>query len=195
MSEGDALRRAAVLIDTSRFADAIRELGAYLATNPGDGQALCLLARAHLGAGDPAAALDASNAAAHALPESDWPPRLASIAMMRQKRWSAAAWAAERAIQFSPNGWRSYLQRAQVDVASRHVTAAGRRAADKAVELAPQEAEVHVAMGNIELIQRRVGPARKSYLEALRIDPNNASARNNLSVVHLRQRRLLRSLT
>jgi tetratricopeptide (TPR) repeat protein len=63
------------------------------------------------------------------------------------------------------------------------------RAAVHAQRLAPQEPEVHNSRGRVFQAISDPAAARRSYQEALRLDPQNPTARNNLAIVELRQGR------
>lgn len=57
-------------------------------------------------------------------------------------------------------------------------------AAKKALELAPESAEVHEAMANVQMGLDRIGPAKTELEEAIRINPNLANAHDLLGDIH-----------
>jgi tetratricopeptide (TPR) repeat protein len=59
-------------------------------------------------------------------------------------------------------------------------------AADRAVELAPLHAETHLTRGVLAGAVGNLPVAEQNYREALRLDPENAAARNNLATIELR---------
>lgn len=190
MSEDPAVARARALLDAGRSQDAISTLGPYLASNPDDVRALCVLAQAHLRLSDGERALVAAQAAVAADPGEEWAVRLLSSALVTQGRYNEARWMADEAIRLAPNQWRCHAQLAGVDVAAKTITTSTRRAAQRVVELAPEEADAHLVAGNVALADTKYRAAAAAFREVLRLDPSNASAHNNLGVVALRRRRL-----
>jgi Flp pilus assembly protein TadD len=188
-----AVAQARLLIGARRFQDAVAALAPYLAGAPDDDEALCLVAQARFELDQPELALDAANAALRVSPDKEWALRLASLALARLGRFGEARAAADEAVRVSPNLWLTHLQRAQVDITAKHITATSWAAAQRAVELAPDEAGAHTTYGRVALADRQVKVAEKAFREALRLDPQDAAAHNNLGVALLRQRRLGRA--
>src|SRR5580700_7453717 len=71
MTAGAELSRASAMIDLGRFAEAVRLLGAVVAAAPDSCRAWCLLSRAQLGHGDPAAAVVAARRASALIPADE----------------------------------------------------------------------------------------------------------------------------
>jgi tetratricopeptide (TPR) repeat protein len=187
-----SIARARSLIELGRFQEALDALasadGAQL-----DTQGLCLGAQANLGLGRLDDARRLAEAAARSAPDEEWPVRLASVAALRQGHYPAARYLAQVALRLAPNQWRTLMQVAQTDASARAVTQDSWSAARRAVELAPNEPETHLTLGNVALADRDFRQARRCYLEALRLDPDNLSARNNLSVIDMRRQRFGRA--
>jgi tetratricopeptide (TPR) repeat protein len=150
MTAGAELSRASAMIDLGRFAEAVRLLGAVVAAAPDSCRAWCLLSRAQLGHGDPAAAVVAARRASALDPADDWPFRLASTALVGLGRPADALAAARQGRRLAPHLWRPQVCLAQAAVAAgERELAAGAIAA--ALALAPDEPEVHVVAGKVAL--------------------------------------------
>jgi tetratricopeptide (TPR) repeat protein len=190
MADGD-LQRARALLDVGRHEQARVALGEYLASSPQSVEALCLLARSHQLAREYQEMLEAAEQAVAASPTSEWAHRLRSIALGKLRQPAQALGAARRAVELAPYAWQPYV--IMVDALLATGGADARRdafqAAVQAQRLAPHEPEVHNSRGRVFQAISDPGAARRSYQEALRLDPQNPTARNNLAIVELRQGR------
>jgi tetratricopeptide (TPR) repeat protein len=190
MVDGD-LQRARALLDVGRFEQARHALGQYLAGSPQSLEALCLLARSHQLGRNYQDMLDAADQAVATAPSSEWAHRLRSIALGKLRLPIQALTSARRAVELAPYAWQPYV--IMVDALLATGGADARRdafqAAVHAQRLAPHEPEVHNSRGRVFQAISDPGSARRSYREALRLDPQNPTARNNLAIVELRQGR------
>ncbi|MBL7501447.1 tetratricopeptide repeat protein [Frankia sp. CNm7] len=173
------------LLDVRRFADARTRAVALLGEQPDDPQALGLLAQALLGLGEHASALQAAQQVIAASPEDEWGYRLASLAHEGLGQFWYARDAAQRATALAPHFWPAWIQLADTARALSPYGPEAHQAAAEALRLAPHEAAVQVTYG-VTLMHRDIGAARSAFEEALRLDPGNAAARNNLAVLDLR---------
>jgi Flp pilus assembly protein TadD len=180
------------LLDVGRYDDARGRAAALLGQHPDDGHVLCLLARALLGVGDAAGALQVAQRSVAVGPDDEWAHRLVSVAFDRLGRPQLARDAARRATALAPNLWQGWVQLADTaqDVAWGEQEAV--HAATQAIRLAPQEASPHIAYGRI-FMRSNPAHARFAFEEALRRDPGNAAARNNLAVLDLRTSKFRRA--
>lgn len=188
-----AVTRAAALCDMSRWADAIPLLGQILASDPSNFLAWGLLAQAQLGVGDPAAALHAADLAASCDPTSEWPHRLRSLALRGLGRRPESISAAREAVRVEPHAWPAHAHLARTLAPDRKCRTEARQAADRALMLAPEQAETHIAFGTVELAGGHRRAAQAAFQRALAIDPQNQVAHNELSRVWLRQSSFLRA--
>jgi Flp pilus assembly protein TadD len=196
MTELDArgeLIRASTLLDLGRAGEARARLGAVLAAEPGNAFALRLLARCHHAAGDMDRAIEVARAAVAADPGSEHGHRiLANAYNSAGNRWAATAEARE-ALRLAPEEWRCHWLLAEC---LRHSDPRGALpAAQKARELAPHEADVHVLYGVVVKQLGRTEEARAAYLHALSINPNLATAHNNIAVLDRANGRWSRALS
>jgi tetratricopeptide (TPR) repeat protein len=197
------LQRAELLADLGRYEDAATELGYAIALNPGEVRALTLLARVHLAAGRPGEALAAADAAvaAHAdplRPELGAPGLLPALvirghALADLRRFAEAAQTAEQILTLGPDD--AYAQRsgAAILAESRNGQQA-LNAAWRGVELAPEESEAHLVLALVSARLRLFDLAERAYREALRLDPELATAQHDVGVVRLEQRRYAEAL-
>lgn len=187
------LIRASTLLDLGRAAEARSRLGTVLAVDPGNAFALRLLARCHHAAGDMQSAIDTAKAAVAAEPASEHGHRiLANAYNSVGNRWAATS-AAREALRLAPDEWRCHWLLAEC---LRHSDPqAALPAAQRARELAPNEADVHVLYGVVVKQLGRTQEARAAYLHALSINPNLATAHNNIAVLDRASGRWARALS
>jgi tetratricopeptide (TPR) repeat protein len=185
------LQRARALLDVGRFEQARVALGEYLASSPQSIEALCLLARSHQLGRNYHEMLHAADQAVAAAPGSEWAHRLRSIALGKLRAPAQALTAARRAVELAPYAWQPYVIMVDALLASGGSDARREayQAALHAQRLAPHEPEVHNSRGRVFQAISDPGAARRAYQEALRLDPQNPTARNNLAIVELRQGR------
>ena len=175
-----ALARARLLCELRRFAEAADLARRAIAAMPDDAEAWCLLSQALLGSDDDAAALDAARRATSLAPESEWPHRLRSIALTSLGRDAEALDAALESARCEPFAWQTHTRVAGASIAvglKEQATAA----VAKAVELAPGVSQVWVVSGDVAARNGDRQTAQASYQNALRIDPQNASAHSGLA--------------
>lgn len=175
------LMRASTLLDLGRAGEARARLGAILAAEPGNAFALRLLARCHHAAGDMDQAIDTARAAVAADPGSEHGHRILANAFNSAGNRAAATSEAREALRLAPEEWRCHWLLAEC---LRHSDPRAALApAQRARELAPNEADVHVLYGVVVKQLGRTEEARAAYLHALSINPNLATAHNNIAVL------------
>ena len=170
------------LLSTGRYAEARRRATALTVAEPGDADALSLLARAVLGEGDPAAAVAVADRAVAADPSSEYAHRIRAIVLQAAGRFEESAAAAREATRLEPFSWPAWVQLAMsgsdVPAARTEAWEAGRQA----VHLAPYESASHLAMG-VAAMDLDAATARRAFAEALRLNPGDAQAINNLALL------------
>jgi tetratricopeptide (TPR) repeat protein len=184
----DARRRARALAEVGRHEQAVRELAAHLASEPGDGAAWCLLAQCHYHLGDHDTALAATgNAlACDAGLEHAW--RLRAMALKQTGRHHESVDAANEAVRLEPGAWAPHVVYAQAAMALPAGLPHAYAAAVHAVGLEPNEPTTHFQVGAVAQAWGRWEIAEAAYRRVLALDPDHAMARNNLGVLKLRGR-------
>jgi tetratricopeptide (TPR) repeat protein len=180
------LAEASLLLDVHRYDEAASLLARTVAAEPDNGQAWCLLAAAHLGAGRHAETVAAARRASTLTPDEDWPHRLASIAQRHLGRAGAALGAANEACRLAPGEWRAYICLAQAQLAEGIDFVAAQRSAAFALRLAPDEPDAHFTAGQVCYAQERWAAAREYQARALALDPTHSGALNELGRISLR---------
>ncbi|HEY9373471.1 tetratricopeptide repeat protein [Streptomyces sp.] len=197
-----ALLRADALFDAGRYEQAAALAAQHLATDPGDGTALVLLARCRHRLGQDRDALATVDEALRAEPDSLMAWLVRTDVLLALRAYPEAEQTARRAVEIAPQAWGSHyalgaaLDRAVDAAAQRPVDwsgTAGRKAeayeaARRAVELGPEEDATHFLVG---ITAQRLGDhrtAQRAYETALRLNPENSEAHNNLSLIHMRGR-------
>jgi tetratricopeptide (TPR) repeat protein len=183
----DSIGRARTLIDLGRHEQAKAELAKALADDPASTEAWCLLAQCEQKAGDVNAMRYAAGQALASNPDSEWAHRLQSLALHKLGRHDEAVQAAREAVRLAPHQWQQYvvLVTSMIPRLDVHYGEAA-WAADRAVELAPLHAETHLTRGVLAGARGNLPDAERNYREALKLDPENAAARNNLATIELR---------
>jgi Flp pilus assembly protein TadD len=189
------IRCARAVLDVGRWEQAQQELAGFLATAPQSMEGLCLLARCQQLAGQFELMLGTAEQAIAAAPDHEWPHRLRSIALGKLGRVSEAVAAGRRAVDLAPGTWQTHVILVDALLAHGSIPSlrTAYRAARQARHLAPEEPEVHNACGRLYQAVSDPVAARRCYGEALMLDPQNSTARNNLAVVELRQGRATRA--
>jgi len=168
-----AFQRADMLVELRRPEEAVALLRAALADHPGRSDLWGQLAMALLAADRPSEAYAAAQRRLELAPHNEWGYRLASLALTGLGR-----------RRLAPHEWRAHarLARALADEGRlREAWDAGVRA----VELAPDEPEAHMAIGAVAMALRGWPMAEQAYRHVLALEPGNAAARNNLALVTL----------
>jgi Flp pilus assembly protein TadD len=191
-SRGELIR-ASTLLDLGRAQEARSRLGAVLAADPGNAFALRLLARCHHAAGDMDRAIEVAKTAIAADPASEHGHRILANAYNSAGNRPAATHEAREALRLAPDEWRCHWLLAECLRHSDPPSALP--PAQQARELAPHEADVHVLYGVVVKQLGRTEEARAAYLHALSINPNLATAHNNIAVLDRANGRWARALS
>ena len=178
--------RAERLLELGRAADARAQIALVLAAVPDDAAAQRLLVRCMLNLDDPAA-LNAATRAVQLAPEHEQGHRLAALACIKAGLDEQAITHARHAVALAPHEWRTH------HVLIRALTRPDPQAAYDAGltgrRLAPHEPAMHLVVGLAALKAGLTDRAEESFRKVLQLEPDNATARNNLAVVDLRSGR------
>ena len=189
-ADRNAFRKAETLLDAGQSEQALRALARLIAIDPDDSDTLTAIGRANLHLrryDDAIIAIERAIAIApgHA---SAWD--LLAIASSSVGRHSKAVHAALTASQLAPfNHWLQAnvaITTAAAGVATGKTVAQAKRA----IELAPYSGYGHYALGVVWQSLGRSRKAKRSFREALRIEPTNSDAQHELAIVHYQQGRI-----
>jgi tetratricopeptide (TPR) repeat protein len=184
-----ALDRAAALLAVNRAADAVRLLETAVATYPDHSMVWGQLAAALLAADDADRALAAAGRCVALAPGDEWGQRLASLALSRLGWHAEAVAAARAAVRLGPGQWRP---RARLASALADSPTATPVELDEAWYIArdvggqePDEPDVHFLLGRVALARQDWEPADAAFRRVLALQPDDAAARTNLTLVEL----------
>jgi tetratricopeptide (TPR) repeat protein len=177
----DAISRAAALVEVGRPEQAAALLREALATSPHDPRLLDQLATAELQF-DTSAALDTARRLIAVEPDGFRGHYLAASASYELGKVKKSIEHAELAVEAAP--WSPSTHALYAEAVSRRSRGRRRasRAADRAIELAPQSPIGYVAAGNVDLHHGLAYSAAKWYEKALELDPHNRTAQLNLAL-------------
>ena len=181
--------RARALFELGRYADAIPILKRVIAAQPENAGAWTQLAYAEFETGEREGALGCARTAISLAPESEWPYRVASAALRAMGRSEDAADAAREAVRLAPHQYNGYVQLALAHARIPEHEQEAEAAALKATELGPRVAITHLTAGIVAAAAKRREEAAAAFHRALAIDPQNATAHNELARLQLRKGR------
>lgn len=172
------LDRAVLLLQQSRPADAVRELGRVLAEQPDHSLALSYLALAQSHLGQHTEALRAADQAVLHTPDFDFAHYARAQALHRADRDDDAKPSAEEAIRLSPDDERNHALLASIRLSLRD-WAGALEAAERALAINPG----HVPSANLRAMALvrlgRMSEATQAVAYALENDPNDALSHAN----------------
>lgn len=171
------LQRAAELTRLGRHREALDALDRVLALEPTNARALRLRSTCLALLGEHEASIVAARAGLAADPESGHGYWTLSLALDLAGRAAEAVEAAAVAVRLKPYSATMHVRLAESLLDINPPAAVG--PAERARALEPDSAVVHLACGTVYEANRRNDDARRSYLLALEVDPQN-------SVAHLR---------
>jgi tetratricopeptide (TPR) repeat protein len=182
-----------LLADLGRYDEAAADLGHAIAIEPANPPALTLLARVHLAAERPDAALVAVDASLAADGTDLTALSTRAMALIDLGRFAEAAEQAEEILRLGAEDAEALCAGAAALSESRN----GQRALDaawRAVELAPHAAQTHLVLSLVATRLRQFRLAERAYREALALEPGLADAHEDVGVIALEQRRYAQAL-
>lgn len=183
MNREQSLALSEAHLDGGRPADALTIISGVIASTPDDTDAIGLYVRAQLELENWDAALTSSQRLVNLAPDETGPLILLSLAYAGTERWSESIAAARTVIRLDPHAWQGFTLLTHLQVNATEITDETFELAHEAIRLAPDVAEPQVELGNVWLAKRKWSKADDSYRAALRIEPGNLEARNNLALV------------
>jgi tetratricopeptide (TPR) repeat protein len=176
------IERADHLIGVRRYSEALPWLTRALAAEPQNARAHCFMALAFLSLGEPTKALAAGARAVAADPEDEWPHRLCSIAHHERGKRRAALESAREAVRLGPDVPEALFTLVRAQLACRQRREAA-ETADHLATVAPGEALMHRALGDVAMARRDWRAAETHFRRAVARDPESYVALNNLGLV------------
>lgn len=180
--------RAELLADLGRYGEAAAELGLAVALDPEHVPALTLLSRVLLAADRDEEALAAAERALAVAPADLGALIARGLALAELDRRAEAATTAEEILRLDPTDAYAQSSAAAILAEVRNGQQA-LNAAWRGVELAPEQAGGHLILGLVAARMELFDLAERAYREALRLDPELATARHDLGLLHLERRR------
>ena len=191
----NALATAEAYLDAGQYAQALTFAGQHLAQFPDDVDALLMVSRAQSGLGRHAESFANAQRAVALAP--DHPATWIQLAFSAgdDRRAKTAIDAAWHAIQLNPGDWSANFTFAHIATMYGERVFKGRelrrlqedafRHAEVVRQQAPDNPASHVVMGYCLADFNRIGEARQSFQQALRLDPDYADAKGGLSYLEL----------
>ncbi len=175
------------LVTAQRWDAARAALGEALAASPDDPRLLGLLVRTLRAQGASQEALDASQQMLGITPQDPYALRLATLVLLDVGWVDEAIGLAARAVEVDPGNAANHLALSRAWAGSARPEALARQlaAAREAVVLEPNSIDAQLQIGVALAAEGDIDAARVSYLEALRRDPSNTAALNNLAVLEM----------
>lgn len=167
--------------------EVIEHLRTVLAAEPHDLDALGRLGDAQLADHDPDGALRTATIALGLAPGWELPRRQASIACSRRGRHREAIAHAEEAVRLAPTERSAFLALARALLRAKRDLERARRAAVRAIVIAPEESEPHLVFGMVAVAEGEPAAAEAAFRRAVALDPGNLAARNELARLELRR--------
>jgi tetratricopeptide (TPR) repeat protein len=187
------LQRAELLADLGRYDDAAEELAQAIATNPQDVEALALLARVRLAAGDPKGALEPANQAVAVGPAVLPALAVRGRVLVELGHPSAAAEMADELLRLGPDDAFAQISAAAILAEVRNGQVA-LNAAWHGVRLAPELPAAHLVLRAVSANLKLFDLAERAYREALRLDPELTAAQHDIGLIRFEQRRFAEGL-
>ncbi|WP_306203883.1 tetratricopeptide repeat protein [Actinoplanes sp. RD1] len=186
-------QRALLLADLGRYDEAAGEIAAGLAAAPTDSALLTTLARLHVAAAQPRAALAAADSAVASAPGTVEPLVARAMALVDERRYGDAAQVAGEILTRWPQDAVAQRTGAALLSESRNGQEA-LNAAWNGVRMAPRDAEAHLVLAVVSARLRLFDLAQRAYSEALDLEPTIADAQLDVGVVRLERRRWAQAL-
>jgi Flp pilus assembly protein TadD len=187
---GDAIERVRTLLNLGRAAEAMEACRRLLAADPDNPELLIVASIAAMRVKRNHEAVTYGRRAVALAPHADSAHGALASALLADGWEQDATSAAYTAVRLGPQNWVNHLRLAQCLLAVPGEREGAWQAASRAVELAPHEPETHLMIAEVAFTGGPSTPAEidlaeRAILEALRLDPTNAAAQNDLARVQL----------
>lgn len=177
-----AVQIAETYFATGNYRRAEEVVRTALASNPHHPRLLTAYARTRLGQSDYAAAASSAHAALAVEPENEYAMRVYSRALEGQGRIPDALWMAWRTVTTHPHSHLAHHNYARL-LADAGRPAEAMTAINEVLRLNPLDVDALILRGDIYVALRQAGPAEADYREALRLNPEAATAVHGLAAI------------
>lgn len=186
-AERDPYALPEALVAAQRWEAALQALSPALSADPTDPRLLGLLVRTLRALGRRREAIDAAQRLLTVAPDDPYALRLATLVLLDVGWVDEAIGTASRAVALDPGNAANHLALSRAWAASPRPGATRNQlaAAREAVLLDPNSPDAQVQIGVALAAEADIPAARAAYLQALRLDPGNSAALNNLAVLDL----------
>lgn len=178
-------QRGQALLEIGRWNEALHEFNALLARYPQDYFSLCNSAVCYLNLGQFQKAYEITKLAIESEPEDEWAYRIQSIIFSTNGENNRALDAARLAAEKCPYDPIVVHRLFEAEV-NYGLLDDAEKTLERFSEMAPGDAVVFESRAYLRLSQERLQEAEKDYLEAIKLDPENANSFNNLGVIYLK---------
>ncbi len=175
-------KRANVALDIGRYDVAAREARSALGYDPRDDDALVLLARALLGSGDYARALDAVSEATRLAPQRSYCHYLSGFTLQCMGRWSDSIAPLEKAVELDVD-YARYHVRLALSYAETKRGDDAVRACEHALTLAPRDGVVFENASRVFGALGQLARAEEVARAHIALEPENATGFGRLAWV------------
>ena len=179
------LRRAALLKDSGRSAQALALLAPYLSQNPNDLTALRLAGWSHVDLDEYDAALYCAVRLSGLAPDQPSSHLLMAVVQGARKDVGASVRAIDTAIRLAPQHSEPYRIAAALDLQGHRASPRTEQLARHAVLLAPHDAVAHRVLGSTLIELRRFDEAAAALGQAAALNPADAAVSNELARIDI----------
>jgi Tfp pilus assembly protein PilF len=183
VEKGRKSQRVGVLIDLHRWREALTELGSILAEEPGNYNALCQKALCHFSLREYQVGYDTTKTAIESGPEFEWAYRIQSHIFSANGETNRALEAARICVEKAPYFFETQ-QTLFYALLNYGLLDDAKATLETLLNLWPDSVESHAARGYYALTVREFDTAETAFLEALKLEPNEAKVLNNLGAVY-----------
>ncbi|RKR74099.1 tetratricopeptide repeat protein [Frondihabitans australicus] len=183
--DDDDVRIAQLCLDLGKAREARTILTRVIAAGDDTPTTALLMAQACFATRATREGLDFARRAVGRDPENAWGWRLLAANAAANRDHDIAFAAVLRAIELDPDNWRTHAERVEVDMACKRAHEDTWDSAQRAVELAGDEAGPFLTSARLARYNGHLDGAKMFYREALKRDPGNSEATHGIARARL----------
>lgn len=127
-------------------------------------------------------------------PELEQAHRILAVTLFRAGDHVGARRHSNEALRLRPDHWAGHALRAQVDLAAQDVDARSREAAERAVELGPDEPRAHAVLGAVAAREGDFRTSAQAYARAIELGSDEPGVRHDLAFAQAQRYRVFPAL-